>query len=51
MKMRAKSRRNERGYDLEKSRLWIGTRKGHTHYPVPGSFSVSKRSRKNIGGL
>jgi hypothetical protein len=26
-------------------------RKGHTHYPVPGSFSVSKRARKNTGSL
>jgi hypothetical protein len=40
MKMGAKSRRNERGYDFE--RLWIGISGGKdtTHYLVPGNFTV-----------
>jgi hypothetical protein len=42
--MGAKSRRNERGYDLK--RLWIGSSEGKdTHYPVPDNFTASKRAR------
>jgi hypothetical protein len=28
---------------------WCKGRKGDTHYPVPGNFTVGKRAGKNIG--
>jgi hypothetical protein len=48
MKMGPKSRRNERGYDLEK--LWIGTneRKDTRTIQYPDNLTVS---RENIGEL
>jgi hypothetical protein len=52
MRMGAKSRRNERGYDLEK--LWIGTSKGMDtrtiQYPVTSrrAKELDKTSGDNI---